>query len=334
VKGGVGKSTLSTLAAMALAHENPTASVYLIDMDLTGTSLSDVLPLEAPRWEDGDIDLLNPPSQFWGRVESRGLVQYREVSPLDGPVGVPFLNDFLLFNTPNWDDAQDVPPASIAWKLEEGPDNLRVFPSSALPRDLERALPVIYDEEHAAFLEGRLEYLLASMTSATGEVFVVFDTPPTIPGLSRSVLNLALRLSHEPKTKLSKDGFMPAKLEQALVEWSAFLIATLDAQDIRAAERWLNLVTDETVVKLVVNRCGGDAQQERHLLLATLRDPSVRDRSSGAEDPAPIDRLNPFVANPIWIKEDTALQQIFRGEHAPPILGDLLKRLDGTQEET
>ena len=48
VKGGVGKSTLSTRCALALARKRPERRVYLVDLDLTGTSLADGLPLRAP----------------------------------------------------------------------------------------------------------------------------------------------------------------------------------------------------------------------------------------------------------------------------------------------
>ncbi|WP_437780660.1 P-loop NTPase [Sorangium sp. So ce1097] len=337
VKGGVGKSTLSTLTAVALAEAHPEARVYLVDMDLTGTSLADVLPLEAPRWAGvgpGDpIDLLQRPDTFHERNDAIDRIEERGAAPADAEdaIGVPFLNDYLLFRTPDWDEERDVPPAAICWRMEHGPDNLRVLPSSALPRDLSRALPVIYDEEHAAFLEGRLEYLLSALLPDTDETFVVFDTPPTIPGLSRSVLNLALRLSREPKTPLSEDGFMPQALQKVRLDWRAFLIATQDYQDLRAAARWLDLVREEDrdVIRLVLNRVGGDEQQRRELLLAALRDRPEGGEPRGMADPAPVASLNPLVSSPIWVEEDADLQAIFRAEKAPPALRHLLKKLRG-----
>ncbi|KYF79633.1 hypothetical protein BE20_44405 [Sorangium cellulosum] len=332
----MGKSTLSALTAVALAETHPEAQVYLIDMDLTGTSLADVLPLEAPSWAGvgprDPIDLLQLPDGFHERGDAIDRVEERGDALADSvnPVGVPFLNDYLLFKTPDWDEERDVPPVAICWRLEYGPKNLRVLPSSALPRDLSRALPVIYDEEHAAFLEGRLEYLLTALHIGTDETFVVFDTPPTIPGLSRSVLNLAFRLSHEPKTPLSEDGFMPQELQEAHIDWRAFLIATQDYQDIRAAVRWLDLVGEEDldVVRLVLNRVGGDEQQRRELLLEALRERSDSVESRGMVDPAPIASLNPLVASPIWVQEDADLQAIFRSEKSPPVLRHLLEKLE------
>lgn len=336
VKGGVGKSTLSVVSAIAFAHAHPEARVYLVDMDLTGTSLADVLPLEAPSWEGidpgGRIDLLQLPKGFCKHEDIRARVEQRGELPAESAeiIGVPFLNDYLLFPTPDWDMERDVPMASLCWRLPKGPENLRVLPSSALPRDLSRALPVIYDEEHAAFLEGRLEYLLAALLGETNEAVVVFDTPPTIPGLSRSVLSLAFRLSREPKTPLSADEFMLPQLEGAQIDWRAFVVATQDYQDIRAATRWLNLVgdADRDVVKLVLNRISGDEQQRKELLVSALRDRPGGSGTQGPADPSPPADLNPLVLSPIWIKEDAVLSAIFRDEKTPPVLRRLLKDLD------
>lgn len=242
-------------------------------MDLTGTSLADVLPLEAPRWESADeaapLDLLHQHTGFLSVEHSRQRMALRNVlahealdqepedSEVRAPHGVPFLNDFLLYATPDWDEEQDVPIESILWRMQGVPqESLRVIPSSALPLDLERTIPVVFDENHSGFLEGRLEYLLEALVPEQGEAVVVMDTPPTIPGLSRSVLSLALRLSREPKLHLSQDGFMPERLWKAQVEWTAFVVGSLDHQDVQAANRWLSLVTaeEERCIRFLFNR--------------------------------------------------------------------------------
>jgi NUBPL iron-transfer P-loop NTPase len=337
VKGGVGKSTLSVVAAVALATKHPDVPVYLVDMDLTGTSLADVLPLAAPRWDGVEaheaIDVRAQPHGFHDLRNSRARIEERSSlsAATSEVIGVPFLNDYLLFAPSPTDEGKDVPPGAVGWRLQGGPGNLLVLPSSALPRDLSRALPVIYDEDHAGFLEGRLEYLLAALLREATGVFVVFDTPPTIPGLSRSVMSLALRMSHEPKTALSTDGFMPSVLRDARVDWRAFLVATRDYQDIRAAARWLDLVgeTDQSVVRLVMNRVAGDPIQNNELLQDALRDQAEEGRMRGAEDPEPIASLNPSLSSPIWIEEAAELQTIFRGERMPPVLHRVLLALDG-----
>lgn len=318
VKGGVGKSTLSVVTAVALATENPNARVVLVDMDLTGTSLADVLPLEAPSWRGvgarDRIDLRKAPDGSLGSVEAQRRIEERGDTPAEaGAIGVPFLNDYLLFTPPGWEADKDAPPRAISWRLPAGPGNLSVMPSSALPRDLVKALPVIYDEEHAAFLEARLEYLLAALLGEGGDVFVVFDTPPTIPGLSRSVLSLALRLARHPKTPLSDDGFMPKALREAEIVWDALLVATQDFQDVRAAARWLDLVRpdDPDVLRLVVNRVSGQEAQGRALHEEALRDSA-----------------NKLALSPIWMEEEIALREIFRGEKPPPLHKRFLRLLD------
>jgi hypothetical protein len=279
----VGKSTLSVLTALGLAQHRG-AHVTLVDMDLTGTSLADVLPLEAPSWEgvgeEQPLPLVRRPSGFLGLKESRGRMEDRDEHARNppgpgqreasGPTGVSFLNDYLLFATPDWSEQQDMPIESVLWRMEGNtPESLRVIPSSALPVDLERIIPVVFDENHSGFLEGRLEYLLAALVPDEGVHTVVVDTPPTIPGLSRSVLSLALRLSRKEKTPLSVQGGMPPRLKEAPVEWTAFVVGSMDHQDVRAANRWLSLVKDEEreIIRFLVNRVPkGEAQQVRREL--------------------------------------------------------------------
>jgi hypothetical protein len=250
-------------------------------MDLTGTSLADVLPLEAPACEtaeDGTLALLCPPKGFLSREDTRGLMEERDDLAREAlqknPEAhaarcVPFLNDYLLFATPDWDEQQDMPIESVLWRMRDfSPENaLRVLPSSALPVDLERIIPVVFDENHSGFLENRLEYLLDALVPEEGEAIVVVDTPPTVPGLSRSVLSLALRLSAGEggrKQPLSLQGGMPPRLEKASVSWTAFLVGSLDHQDLRAANRWLSLVDEEERrhIRFLANRVGpGDKHQ-------------------------------------------------------------------------
>jgi len=337
VKGGVGKSTLSTLTACALAHEHPTAHVVLVDMDLTGTSLADVLPLEAPSWEDvgpdEPINLLKNPVRFLNRDDSRACIRQRGLLPIGSKdvVGVPFLNDYLLFAPKVWDEVHDISPHAISWRLVDGPENLVVYPSSALPRDLVRALPVIYDEEHAAFLEGRLEHLLSAILKKHEEVFVVFDTPPTIPGLSHSILNMAFRLGGQEKISLAEDGIIAEQLEKATVDWNVRIVATQDMQDIRAAARWLGLVSDKhrTLVRLILNRASSGRQQREAHYRDALHDPSTTEREIEIET---VEELSPILTNPIWIEEQKSLREIFQSENVPASVSGFLDRLTGDND--
>lgn len=278
VKGGVGKSTLSTLAALQVSRTHPEALVWLIDMDLTGTSLADALPLMAPyrgAVEEVSLgDLLAPPDGHLDVDLSRTLIEQRGLDQTHpGPLlGPPFLNDWLLYADPSWDPASDARVDAVAWRLEGGPDNLRVLPSSALPVDLAWILPVIFDEEHAAFLEGRLELLLAALAREEAEeVWVVFDVPPTIPGLSRALLGLALRLGHPDREAVPlarQDPWIPSELVDPRPRWLAALVATPDHQDLRAAARWVAEISadDEPVFQVVLNRAEEDPLVNRREL--------------------------------------------------------------------
>jgi hypothetical protein len=264
VKGGVGKSTLSTFLALGLARRHPKAQVVLIDLDLTGTSLSDVLPLSAPRWASDQLQLRSAPDAgFLSAEETQRRMTERQ--PPDN-LQLPYLNDFLLLADPDWSTDHDVVPSALMWRFDSGPQNLGVIPSSALPADLERVIPVIFDEEHAAFLEARIEVLLAALVPDEGERIVIIDTPPTIPGLSRSIFSLGLRLGREPKRALADDNYIPARLEEAVVRWQVGMVVSRDRQDLRAAERWLALVNpdDQELVRIILNRLpSGESDQVR-----------------------------------------------------------------------
>lgn len=266
VKGGVGKSTLATLAALQAARRHPARRVYLIDMDLTGTSLADVLPLLAPNWETSVLlpaQLEHAPTKTLDLKSSRELIALRttEMNPRAGTAAnlyVPFLNDFFLHQPSDDLQNRDVDVRSICWKFENGPPNLNVIPSSAIPGDLERIIPVIFDEQHAAFLEARLEVLLSRLIDVDvgTDVTVIVDVPPTIPGLSRSVMSLGLRLSQPRKQPLAANASIPQPLYGTSVAWTINLVTSPDPQDLRATQRWLTLILrdERSKFRLVVNR--------------------------------------------------------------------------------
>jgi hypothetical protein len=285
-KGGVGKSTLATLSAFAAAEKYPECPVFLVDMDLTGTSLADVLPLEAPRWVDAEevprkFKRGRPrPSGFWPRDESFDRLEARGAGR-EIRQTVPMLNDYLLFATPDWSATNDMPIEAVAWKIEGGPAHLRVLPSSALPLDLSRTLPIIFDEEYTAYIEGRLERLLSQVAERYRDAWVIFDVPPTLPGLSRAVASLGLRLGVERKQPLAQDGYIPQPLLEAEVRWKNCLVASLDVQDNLALARWVALVKPEERdhFKVVVNR----ATEQEVNSGGLWRRPSVRTHASPDE---------------------------------------------------
>jgi len=277
VKGGVGKSTLSWLAATALAREHPT---LLVDMDLTGTSLADVFPLRAPRLPEvgNRLVLQNSSGHDFFSVEESRIAMDRRAQAAD-PIArfVPFLNDDLLCELDRFDPDRDADPCTLAWRVET-PDekireNLRVIPSSALPNDLFRILPVIYDEAYAGFLEGRLEWFLARVLANSQFTHIVFDSPPTIPGLSMALLSMAMRLPRRIGLTPNGWGETPSPLRDAKITWAPVLVTTPDLQDLRAADRWLGDLndTEAAAITVAVNRAtNDDSATTAHVLRAHL----------------------------------------------------------------
>lgn len=304
VKGGVGKSTLATLAALGMAHTRPDACVILIDMDLTGTSLADVLPLQAPSWTSRDLPdaLFYPPDSHRDREAT--------VAAIDNAEALPFLNDYLLLPHPTDPDHADAAPEAFLWRWEGAPPNLTAIPSSAIPSDVERIIPIIHDEERSAFIQGRLEVFIAALAryaEAQGhnKLVLVFDTPPSIPGLSRAVLSLGLRLGGTPRIPLVDGELLPLALEEAeSLRWRACLITTQDLQDRTALLRWLPATpSDEDantreVLRLIYNRIGNREQFTR------LADPaSLVGHSTGPTPERWDDDKHPVWLNPEAISE-------------------------------
>ncbi|MEP7122663.1 MAG: ParA family protein [Byssovorax sp.] len=321
VKGGVGKSTLSYLVARLLAEEGP---VVLVDADLTGTSLADVLPLRAPRWNGVGADQilpLNLPPDEWSPCDLECQHLANRASFPDGHLRVvPLLNDFLLWAKGRYDATTDVDPRALFWRLlEDDPlvDSLFVIPSSALPNDLTQIMPLIYDELHAAYLESRLEWLLHWILEKTDVRTVVFDTPPTIPGLSRAVLSMAMRLPEY--VDLAVDGGTPRELTKEYTErinWTPFLVVTPDIQDLRAAERWLEGPDNPDIdrIQVVLNRATkswNDLKQE------------LPHKLSGGGDLARTLYEGKLLRSPLVVSSASSLKIFRRDPHASDVASNV-----------
>ncbi|MFM7204477.1 MAG: hypothetical protein ACKO6N_27195 [Myxococcota bacterium] len=120
------------------------------------------------------------------------------------------------------------------------------------------------------------------------------DTPPTLPGLSRTVLSLALRLGREPRQPLAIGGDVPPRLKDAELHWHAQLVASPDLQDLRALFRWLELVQpdEQPVLQFLINRGPGEPGDQQRLLEGALGT-----------------HLNALAASPLWMPEHASLQQ-------------------------
>ena len=267
VKGGVGKTTLAVLAALRLARRGrPT---WLVDLDLLGTSLADALPLEAPLHPERPLDLTRAPVDYL----SAGASQREAFRRAHGiGANVPYLDDFILHANPSWDPERDARPEAIGWRLAGGPESLRVLPAQATPASAGLILPLLRDDGHSGFLESRLEWLLSYLVPDEGAATVVLDAPSGMHGLSRAVLSMALRLSGTPRQELSADGGMPARLADASVAWRTLLVTSGDIQDLRATDRWIDLIEDRdrAVVELVMCRLGRAAASAIDLANASI----------------------------------------------------------------
>ena len=105
---------------------------------------------------------------------------------------------------------------------------------------------------------------MAYLIPKQGKAFFVFDTPPTIPGLSRTCMSLALRLAGPEKKPLAKGGGFPSGLEETPINWKSFLVTTPDLQDLRSVTRWLSLIPPEkeNLFRILVNRIGNTDPNE------------------------------------------------------------------------
>lgn len=263
VKGGVGKSTLSLALARRLARalSGDAPRVVLLDMDLTGTSLADAIPLLAPTWDEltERLPLHTAPDRH---VPPHPGIERRAAEADPRAMHVPYLNDWLLHRMDVDHETPEAAPAAFLWRDEQAPA-LRVIPSSALPGDLSVVLPMLYDEPFAAYVERRLELLLAGLVEL-GVTHIVVDTPPTLPGLSRAVLSLALRVPEGQP--LARGASLPRSLRTASLSWQPWVVTSRDRQDLRAVERWLEAIDDEDDrdrLGVVINRCDASLESLR-----------------------------------------------------------------------
>lgn len=128
-----------------------------------------------------------------------------------------------------------------------------------------------------------MEWLLHWLLARTDVRTVIFDTPPTIPGLSRAILSMAMRLPDHQD--LAEDGGTPLELTKErtpVITWTPCLVASTDLQDMRAAERWLEGHDAKELDRILVliNR----SERERDDLLRNFRRRLAGLQPSGAAD--------------------------------------------------
>ena len=178
----MGKTLIALYLARRLAEPTtPTdgsgQQTVLIDADLTGTSLADVLELAAPKRRRDfysvkeTIDLLRKhgkqPDADWPRATFAMLDRFLFCNPLEyrrildtNKAGDAFqLRDFLWHWNPN--PSGDIPPTDTFKRL-------RVIPSSGFPKDLSDCIPHLYKEDLTGYLEMRMAELIWTLWRRKG----------------------------------------------------------------------------------------------------------------------------------------------------------------------
>lgn len=197
VKGGVGKSTLSVLAAKLLAAKGRVP--VLVDTDMLGTSLADGLKLCAPKVKatDGFLDLEAPPTNQWySLTETRELRTTRKLwldergdqGDAGPPVPPAYLNDALHYPVP--DPSRECAVAALLWRHQED-DGVWYLPSSPLLGDAMLAAPYGVNANGEYRFIRRLTWVLDGLLSDRPRLTdVVLDLPPGTWGFSHEVLML------------------------------------------------------------------------------------------------------------------------------------------------
>ena len=283
VKGGVGKSTLACLSAMAHADRG---SVVVIDADLTGTSLADGLRLQAPdlpETEDGHLDLTQPPADQWlstAEQEQRRAERRRtDDENAYSPIGIPYLNDALLYRPDDEEAEHDCRVDSMLWQMP-GANSIQFFPSSPLRRDTDRILGYLYNEDHSEVAR-RLAWIIANLLELRPETTsIVLDLPPGLYGFSIATLallahidartsrdrypdwdDMGIRWEIDPCLVVSEDSTDLFSSIEAHMEWREYLPrlrmilnrATTGREEVRrrVAERFPHLGRETDLEKAV-----------------------------------------------------------------------------------
>ncbi|MEM9460949.1 MAG: P-loop NTPase [Myxococcota bacterium] len=255
VKGGVGKSTLTVLAAKLLADRG--RRPVILDADVLGPSLADGLQLCAPVVSEGagGPDYFAAPTGQWHELTAtRDLRSERKrwwsqrASPVQASVpGPPYLNDVLLFSGARSD--QEYRIDAMLWRAVDD-DGVRYLPSSSIRDDAIRIAPYLTgNHPHFAWAR-RLAWVLEALVARDPSVTdIVIDLPPGTWGIAHETLVLA--------------GAMTGPLPQGYPQWHDELrwtvvptiVTTDDRNDqLLAMEYWLDTRVNLPMLGILVNR--------------------------------------------------------------------------------
>lgn len=245
-KGGVGKSSLAFVTARMKA-DSPGGAV-LLDLDLTGTSMIEGLPLLAPDGAGG----------FRTRADTLQVLDARKYARPD-PLALrdpPFTHDVLR----DLEDASGYRIETRFWQAEHESETFRVLPSSPLPGHHDMAMGWLGAAHADEWAIRFLRVLLAIRARMTPLPHVVVDLPPGAFGFAQRVVGTVAE---------------PSGGDDVLhLDPRVCVVTTQDRNDLFAAAEWaVRLRPAHPNLTVVVNRL-------RHETLELL-DQAVDDRFSG-----------------------------------------------------
>ncbi|WP_128906578.1 P-loop NTPase [Halorubrum amylolyticum] len=224
-KGGVGKTTVATTLACALAADSPDGSVGLFDADIYGPNVPEVIGASGPVYSD---DEGNPVPVDAGGLEVMSMGMLSDDGPLAwrGAMAHDALSD--LFETTAWSDPDtvvvDMPPGTgdvALTTLQEVPVDgvvLVTTPFHAAVSDTGRALELF--EENDVPVLGVVSNMGEFVCDECGTPHDLFGGDDPIEGLDLPVL---AELPFDPEMQST-----PAPSADALPEHAGELAAAVD----------------------------------------------------------------------------------------------------------
>ena len=224
-KGGVGKTTVATTLACALAADSPDGSVGLFDADIYGPNVPEVIGASGPVYSDDDG---NPVPVDVGGLEVMSVGLLSDDGPLAwrGAMAHDALSD--LFETAAWSDPDtvvvDMPPGTgdvALTTLQEVPVDgvvLVTTPFHAAVSDTARALELF--EENDVPVLGVVSNMGEFVCEECGTPHDLFGGDDPIEALDVPVL---AELPFDPELQST-----PAPSDEALPDRAADLAAAVD----------------------------------------------------------------------------------------------------------
>lgn len=291
-KGGVGRSSLSVATAALLRRRGQ--QVVVIDLDMTGASLSDGLRLVAPAVPEaasGFIDMTRSAGgAWWSLQETRRRRRLRALEDAPRRMFLPYLNDLFYIQDITTEPEDEALCLDAALWRGEADDGVRYLPASPVELDATAALHQLYIEERDDW-ERQLAWLMVRLAEQLPDLSaVVLDCPPGLHGFTDRALHAAACLALDAP---AAGGWPPV---QAQVRWSLHprLVMSQDRGDLRAALGWRLLYDPVQMPNAlpVVNRVTASRAQIQARVQEDFPDVPVHERLRFIDaDPATLGRL-------------------------------------------